>query len=417
MTVPRRLVPGRAHAICRRTSQRKLLLLPSDRVRQVTGFSFGLALKRSPGVRPLAFMGNTTHHHGNLIDQGRLDGPKRKGELEQPSGIPAFLGVLHALMARALNTHYGQSENFWRPGSYDNVEIHDQAALEEQLFYTWLQPVKDGLVRRVADWPAFKIMPNDFGTTIKVYRPDDAFFGGFRPARAKPTHPDALAAWQAELVRQERVALELGRARRREADKKRGRTSKRRQKLEADRDRRRLREQARRDLARANRESRPQRDRSRLPAFVEIPVGVPPGWEDRPIEETRAHFNRGIKEREDAIHADFAATGRTFMGLEAVMAQDPRKSAGEPLPTFGLNPRIACKDLDTRLDALEGLKAWREEMHKARDEWAKGKGDKRDVVFPRGAFGVWRFHGALVAGGHKPRRRPRRDPEGRDAPT
>ena len=187
-----------------------------------------------------------------------------------------------------------------------------------------------------------------------------------------------------------------------------------------DRERRRLRAKARRDL---EREGKPVRDRSTLPAFATFEVGVPPGWEDRPIEETRAHFRRRLTELEDEVHREFAATGRTFLGIDRILAQDPGESAGDTWPTFSINPRIACKDKDARCDALVGLRAWRDEMREKRLDWARGK---RDVVFPRGAYGLWKLHGALVAGGHEvgpPPRRPRRrkprpaDPAGRDAPT
>ena len=80
---------------------------------------------------------------------------------------------------------------------------------------------------------------------------------------------------------------------------------------------------------------------------------------------------------------------------------------------FGRNPRVACKDKETRLNVLLGLRAWRRVMGERRRAWASGK---RDVVFPRGCYGLWKLHGALVEGGHVPARPPS-DPPGRDAPT
>ena len=160
------------------------------------------------------------------------------------------------------------------------------------------------------------------------------------------------------------------------------------------------------------------RDRSTLPETVTFTVGVPPGWEDKPIEAARAHYRRRLTELEDEVHREFAATGRSFMGLDRLLAQDPGESAGDTWPTFAINPRVACKDLDARCDALTGLAAWRAEMREKRQAWKAGR---RDVVFPRGAYGMWKLHGALVAGGHDPPRRPRRpkrpDPPGRTPPT
>jgi hypothetical protein len=304
------------------------------------------------------------------------------------------LGHAHALIARALNAHYGRGEALWRDGSYGNVEVHDELALEEQLFYVWLQPVKDGLVATPDEWPGFKIMPEDLGRTITVRRPEAAFFGGRRPTGARPTHPDALAEWIEELAQAERDALDLARTRDRQRDRKRGRTSKRRRQLEEARERRRKRAQARRELRR----ERPRRSRSTLPEFVTFEVGVPPGWEGR-VEEARAYFRKELDARVKEIHEIFAAQGRTFMGIEAVLAQDPRESAGDTWPSFGLNPRIACKDRDRRIDAIQGLRAWRAEMREKRRAWKSGK---RDVVFPRGAYAMRRFHGARVAAVHPP---------------
>jgi hypothetical protein len=254
-------------------------------------------------------------------------------------------------------------------------------------------------------------MPEDFGRRITVPRPQGAFFGGRRPAsRTLPTDPDALARHHAALARAEREALDLARKRYRETARKRGRKTKRQRKLEDGRERRRLRqEERRRELAR---EGKPERDRSSLPAFVTFEVGVPPGYEHWPIEEVRAHFRRVLNERVAAHNAEFAAAGRTYMGLERMLAQDPRESAGDSWPTFAINPRIACKDTDTRIDAILGLRAWRAEMRETRRAWKTGK---RDVVFPRGCYGMWRFHGALVQGGHVPA--PASAPAGSDAPT
>ena len=56
-------------------------------------------------------------------------------------------------------------------------------------------------------------------------------------------------------------------------------------------------------------------------------VGVPPGWEGR-VEEARVHFRRGLNERTLEVQRRFAAEGRTFMGLEAVLAQAKARRAG-----------------------------------------------------------------------------------------
>ena len=44
---------------------------------------------------------------------------------------------------------------------------------------------------------------------------------------------------------------------------------------------------------------------------------------------------------------------------------------------------------------LRGLQAWRREVREKREAWVDGD---RDVVFPAGVYGLWRFHGARVVG-------------------
>lgn len=389
MTYARRLEADRVHATTRRTARRCFFLQPTPEVTGIMAYGFGRALQKNPRVKVLALTIHVNHVHGAFHDVPGL-GP----DGEEVSQLPSMLGHAHSLTARALNTHYGRGEALWRDGSYGNVEIHDELSLEDQIEYANLQVVKDGLVPHPDLWPGFMIRPKDFGTTITVELPEGAFFGGRRPSWVKPTHPDALAEWEEELAQAERDALDVARARAREADRKKGRTSKRRRQLEESRERRRKRALARRE----QRRERPRRSRSTLPKTVTFEVGVPPGWEGR-VEEARAHFTKRIDDGAKEIQEIFAAQGREFMGVEAVLAQDPRESAGDTWPNFGLNPRIACKDRDLRIEALLGLRAWRADMREKQRAWAKGN---RNVVFPRGAYGMRRFHAARVASARAP---------------
>jgi hypothetical protein len=397
MSLPRRLIPGRVFATSRRTVDRALLLTPTPQVTKIVGYGLGRALSLTPSVKVLAYFTNTTHPHGLFLPAGHPDGPSEASELERPSGLPQVLGVAHSLIARALNTHYGRGGALWDDRACSCVEVIGPETIEEQLLHVWTQPVKDGLVSDPYRWPGFKIMPEDLGRQITIPRPKGAFFGGRRPGNVLPTDPDALADVMSWLAREERESRALERQRRREELKKKGgRLTKREKKLEARREDKRVREQQRRDLAP---EGKPRRDRSRLPEFVTFEVGVPPGYESWPIEKVRAHFRRLLDERVRSIQREFAAAGRPFKGLDRVLAEDPNRSAGPTLPTFGLNPRVACKDKDTRIDALRSLHTWRTAM---RDTYLAWRDGERDVVFPRGAYGIWHDHGALVAGGHVP---------------
>ena len=179
--IARRLVPGRMHAVTRRAARRCFFLRPSDEVNEIVKYALGYAIQKH-GVDVFAFMAASNHTHLDGIDG------------DEASSLPPFFRDFHSLVARALNAHYGRGENLWRPGSYDNAEITDCETLEEQLLYTWTNPVKDGLVARPEDWPGVRFLPEDLGRTFVVPRPAAAFFGGMRPDDWEPSYPPAREA-------------------------------------------------------------------------------------------------------------------------------------------------------------------------------------------------------------------------------
>jgi hypothetical protein len=284
------------------------------------------------------------------------------------------------------------ARDFWCSGAYDNVEILDHSSLEKQLLYVWTQGVRDGLVEHPSQYPGVWFGPDDLGTTRVYRKPEGAFFGGLRPQHLAPTDQVSFERWQAEREREERERLAAAYRRRMETARNRGRPTKRQRKLEDQRERRRL--------AALQRESEtPRRDRSNLPEQVTLTISVPPGYEDWPIEDVRAHFRALLDAEVARLHAERAANGETtYIGVDRILSQDPRESAGCTWPTFARNPRIACSDWPTRLAALKALRAWRAEMREKRRAWLHGN---RDVVFPRGCYGLWRLHDAHVQGGRR----------------
>ncbi len=269
--------------------------------------------------------------------------------------------------------------------------------------------MKDGLVARPELWPGARTLPADFGTTTEVDKPDGAFFGGRRPghleqkvaarrraaeARASKPAGTALAERFLELEREEREARILERDMRRE--KKRAEAAAKREVVDGPRPR------PRKARKRKERAPRPPRDRSALPDQVTVRIDPPPGYSHLGLEGTRARFARLTEEAVVLIHRERELLGQTrFLGIKAVLLQDPRESAGDTFPTFARNPRIASSGVGPRLEALRGLQAWRREVREKREAWVDGD---RDVVFPAGVYGLWRFHGARVVGA-RPRAR------------
>lgn len=380
MALPRRLVSGQTHSTTRRTSRRERLLLPKDAVNAILLYALGRAQEKNPSIKIHAYTTAKTHDHGCITD---TTSPM------EPSRLSSFMAMKNGLSARAINAHYGRGEVMWRPGSYGNVEIHDQAAIEAQLLYVWTNNVKDGQVRRPEDWPGPTFLPEHFGEEFTVKRPASAFFGGKRPTGFQPTDRDALDDLLRKIAREEREVLQAARDR----DKERGCSSKQQRHLQEVRRRRRAKARERERL-------RPKRNRSTLPDEVKIKIDVPPGYEGWPLAEVRAHFRRLLDAELTRIYAERLEQGKlSFVGAEAILRENPRTAANDTFPRFALNPRIACKDKERRRAVLCGLVAWRKEVAMKLRDWRKGD---RDVVFPHGVYGLWRFHGARVAGPSPP---------------
>jgi hypothetical protein len=112
------------------------------------------------------------------------------------------------------------------------------------------------------------------------------------------------------------------------------------------------------------------------------------------LDEVRAHFRRLLDERVATILRERREQGLTHvMGVAAVLAQDPRESAGDTFPTFGRNPRLACLDPGRRVMLIAGLADWRKRYRETLGAW---RGWRRHVMFPHGTYGMLVFHSARV---------------------
>jgi len=143
MTEARRLLPNQAHAISRRTSQRRFFLVPTDFCKRVVAYAFAVANEDYPTVQIHVLVAMSNHIE---IVASDAHGP------DEDSQLPRFFRDAHALIASAMNHHYGRGEHFWAPGSYRNTEIHDLPALADRLATpsptrrppTWSRPSPTG---------------------------------------------------------------------------------------------------------------------------------------------------------------------------------------------------------------------------------------------------------------------------------
>ena len=139
----------------------------------------------------------------------------------------------------------------------------------------------------------------------------------------------------------------------------------------------------------------PRPSRETLPETVTFRVHPPPGYEDQPIEQVRAHFRRLLDARIEEIYEERRQAGLTeFVGMDAVLRQSPFASSGSTRPTRALDPRLACRQKRPRIHLIAGLQRWRQDYRRCYLAWRDGD---RSVVFPAGSYGLSRYHGANVA--------------------
>ena len=338
MSLPRRVLPLGVHLVTRRVVGRRFLLRPSKEVNAIVKY----AVVRACALMEVVLLGTTwesNHWHAVVYD------PRCR--------LPKFMHAIDTLVARALNAHYGLGDAFWAPGSYSNQELYGNETVMDKLTYTLVNPVKDGLVERPEDWPGFRTLPEDVGTTLVAERPEGAFFGGRRPPDYEPT---------------EKV----------------GRSDHRRKKRAKAKRIARLQKQGK-GLAPPNTKRRAYRQKpSKLPERVSTVVGIPPGFRHLGVEGFQELLREALERRLKAIYELREQFGlRHFMGVEAVLRQDPRESAGDVFPTFGLDPRISALNTVVRVQRLRELVSWRCRYREALEAWRE---DKSKAVFPLGTY-------------------------------
>lgn len=171
MARPREVLPGRFLMVNRRCLERRFFLRPDPITNQIIWYCIAVAARYTDMEVILpSFLSN--HHHTVLYD--------RHGRHAE------FTEYLHRLLARSVNAHLGRWENLWAAEQVCVVHLVDRAAVMDKLVYAATNPVKDGLVARVADWPGVNGLAALLdGRTMTIARPE-VFF------RAVGGLPDAV---------------------------------------------------------------------------------------------------------------------------------------------------------------------------------------------------------------------------------
>lgn len=155
MTRPKRHLPGQVVFTTRRCSQRQFLL--GTETSNLVGYMFGRAILSS-GCEVHAAIAMSNHIHYVYTDHTA----ERSRMMQQ----------FHSNLARKRNKQLGRSENFWDSREPGDCALLDVETVLQKCLYTALNAVAAGVVDRVRDWTGFKILPSDWGKTLRFYRPD-----------------------------------------------------------------------------------------------------------------------------------------------------------------------------------------------------------------------------------------------------
>jgi REP element-mobilizing transposase RayT len=193
MTAPRPVFPGQFLFITRRCTQRQFLLRPDAATNNAFTYALAEAAQRHDISIILPQMMSNHHHtaaydaHGNHVE---------------------FRQRFHRNLAASQNALRGRWENLWAAEEPSVVEIVTAEDLLDKLVYIATNPVKDGLVEKVHQWPG----PNFVhallsGRPVKAWRPRHFFRpDGPMPVDIElelglPEHFEGKAQFLAELRR------------------------------------------------------------------------------------------------------------------------------------------------------------------------------------------------------------------------
>jgi putative transposase len=122
---------------------------------------------------------------------------------------------------------------------------------------------------------------------------------------------------------------------------------------------------------------------SSLPEEVSLKLTRPPCLKDLTYKQLDERVRRLVIERETEIRAKFRTEGRSFLGMDRVLRFKPEDRAKSRERRRGINPRVAAKDKQVRVDAIEHWSAF---VSAYREAWLAWRGGNHSVVFPAGTW-------------------------------
>ena len=139
------LRPEAAYCEVQRTVDRQFFFAPNENIRNIIGASVGRAQRKYP-VKLYWIDFNINHKQSGRA--ALSDNP------EHIENLVNFDRLCNSLIARGINRYLGREGAMFSTRNRSEEAI-DDLSLEQQLFYAVTNPVKDGLVDRVAHWKGF----------------------------------------------------------------------------------------------------------------------------------------------------------------------------------------------------------------------------------------------------------------------
>lgn len=124
-----------------------------------------------------------------------------------------------------------------------------------------------------------------------------------------------------------------------------------------------------------------------MPASAQLTLTPPPGFT---ADEYRTRVEAALAVSEEEAREAVSSSGRGFLGIRRVLAQDPTASPRTHEPRRNLRPRVAARDRWRRMEALGRLRAFQSAYREARARFSAGV---RDALFPAGTYLLRVTHG------------------------
>ena len=132
-----------------------------------------------------------------------------------------------------------------------------------------------------------------------------------------------------------------------------------------------------------------------LPGEVSLRFVPPPAFAHLSDAEWAALLLERVSAVEEEAAEQRRAEGRSIAGRKAVLRRSPFSYPKTNPPRRNLNPRLACKDKDKRVAAIEAMKSFQARYRAAFERFREAIAERRnnigDILFPRGTWQLARL--------------------------